>query len=98
MAARLREARRGDELSVAEVHVRSWQEAYRGLMPGEFLAGLDPRDRAGRYRFEAEEGPTTVLALLAEGGDGGDPSLTNSGEVRSGSPPSSRSQVVRGDG
>ena len=47
MAVRLREARRGDELRVAEVHVRSWQEAYAGLMPAEFLAGLDPRDRAG---------------------------------------------------
>ena len=52
MAVRLREARRGDELAVAELHVRSWQEAYRELMPAEFLAALDPRERAGRYTFE----------------------------------------------
>jgi GNAT superfamily N-acetyltransferase len=63
----LREARRGDELRVAELHVRSWQEAYDGLMPADFLAALEPRDRAGRYTFEDEEGPTTVLALDAEG-------------------------------
>jgi ribosomal protein S18 acetylase RimI-like enzyme len=97
MAVRLREARRGDELAVAELHVRSWQEAYRELMPAEFLAALDPRERAGRYRFGSDEaeGPTTVLAVVddrgsevGEGGDGGDPSLTNSGEVRPGSPPS----------
>ena len=94
MAARLREARRGDELSVAEVHVRSWQEAYDGLMPAEFLAALDPRDRVGRYRFEDEEGPATLLAVIAEGGDGGDPSLTNSGEVRSGSPPSPGERIA----
>jgi ribosomal protein S18 acetylase RimI-like enzyme len=86
MAVELREARRGDELAVAELHVRSWQEAYGELMPAEFLAALDPRDRAERYRFEDGEGPTTVLALSAEGGSGGDPSLTNR-EVRPGSPP-----------
>ncbi|HXF31702.1 MAG TPA: GNAT family N-acetyltransferase [Solirubrobacterales bacterium] len=90
MAVELREARPGDELMVAELHVRSWQEAYGGLMPAEFLAGLDPRDRAGRYTFGsgAAAAPTTLLAVIAEGGDGGDPSLTNSREVRSGSPPS----------
>lgn len=67
----LRAARRGDELAVAALHVRSWQEAYRGLMPAEFLDALDPRDRVGRYTFEATEAgaPTTVLAV-AVGEDG----------------------------
>jgi ribosomal protein S18 acetylase RimI-like enzyme len=63
----LREARRGDELLVAELHVRSWQEAYGALMPAEFLAQLDPRERAGRYRFDGEEAPTTVLAVGRDG-------------------------------
>ena len=67
MGVELREARRGDELRVAELHVRSWQEAYVGLMPAEFLAELDPRDRAGRYTFESEEGLTTVLAVDPDG-------------------------------
>ena len=94
MEVELREARPGDEPAVAELHVRSWQEAYRELMPAEFLAALDPRERAGRYTFgsTADGGPTTMLAFddggAFEGGDGGDPSLTNSGEVRPGSPPS----------
>jgi ribosomal protein S18 acetylase RimI-like enzyme len=96
MAARLRQARRGDELAVAELHVRSWQEAYGELMQAEFLAALDPLDRAGRYTFgSTEEGaPTTVLAVVGEGGDGGDPSLTNSGEVRPGSPPSPGERIA----
>ncbi|HWH21210.1 MAG TPA: GNAT family N-acetyltransferase [Solirubrobacterales bacterium] len=78
-------------MAVAEVHVRSWQEAYRELMPGEFLAALDPSDRAGTYTFEAGgDGPTTVLAVasadeVGRAGDEDDPSLTNSGEVRPGS-------------
>jgi GNAT superfamily N-acetyltransferase len=62
----LRKARRGDELRVAVLHVRSWQEAYGGLMPAEFLATLDPRDRAGRYTFEDEDGPTTLLAIASD--------------------------------
>jgi ribosomal protein S18 acetylase RimI-like enzyme len=84
----LREACRGDELAVAELHVRSWQEAYRELMPAEFLAGLDPHERAARYDFEGgEDAPMTVLAVgLGGEGGAGDPSLTNSVEVRSGSP------------
>jgi ribosomal protein S18 acetylase RimI-like enzyme len=100
VAVALRDARRGDELAVAEVHVRSWQDAYRELMPAEFLAGLDPRDRAARYKFEAgERAPTTVVAIAPVDdfggvGDGDDPSLTNSGEVRSGSSPSPVEPVI----
>ena len=93
MAVRVREARRGDEPAVAEVHVRSWQEAYRDLMPAEFLAALDPRERAERYTFEGGEGAATTLVAVVAGDDvcaegaGDDPSLTNSVEVRSGSSP-----------
>jgi ribosomal protein S18 acetylase RimI-like enzyme len=72
VATALREARRGEELAVAELHVRSWQEAYRELMPAEFLAELDPRERAERYRFGAGEagGPTTVVAVEVDERDG----------------------------
>jgi ribosomal protein S18 acetylase RimI-like enzyme len=64
VAVRVREARRGDELAVAEVHIRSWQEAYRDLMPAEFLAALDPAERATRYTFEGgDEAPTTLVAV-----------------------------------
>jgi ribosomal protein S18 acetylase RimI-like enzyme len=71
VAVELRAARRGDELAVAELHVRSWQEAYRGLMPDDFLDALDPRDRAQRYAFESrdETAPTTVLAVVGEEGE-----------------------------
>ncbi len=57
-------------------------------MPSKFLAALNPRERARRYEFGAGA-PTTVVAVEVGGaGDGEDPSLTNCGEVRSGSPPS----------
>jgi GNAT superfamily N-acetyltransferase len=73
MTVELREARRGDELAVADVHIRAWQEAYRGLIPAEFLDTLDVHDRAARYTFEASgpDAPTTLLAVQ-EGEDAGE--------------------------
>jgi GNAT superfamily N-acetyltransferase len=73
MGVELREARRGDESAVADIHVRAWQEAYRGLIPDEFLDELDPEDRARTYTFESPErdAPTTQLAVQ-EGEDCGE--------------------------
>jgi GNAT superfamily N-acetyltransferase len=34
-----------DAPQIAGVHVRSWQGVYRGLMPQEYLDGLDPAQR-----------------------------------------------------
>ncbi len=42
----LRAGRSGDEATLADVHVRSWQWAYRDLLPAEALAGLDRVSRA----------------------------------------------------
>jgi len=63
-AVRLRRAEPGDELAVAAVHVRSWQVAYRGLLPEDYLNDLRPEDRASRYTFgERGRGVRTVLAV-----------------------------------
>ena len=58
----LREAQIGDELAVAEVHVRSWQVGYRGLIADDYLDGLRPEDRAGRYTFGVDD-PLTIVAV-----------------------------------
>lgn len=58
----LREARVGDELAVAEVHVRSWQVGYRGLIADDYLDDLRPEDRAGRYTFGVDD-PLTIVAV-----------------------------------
>ena len=65
MGVELREARVGDEAAVADIHVRAWQEAYRRLIPDEFLDALDPEDRARTYTFESDDpdAPTTLLAV-----------------------------------
>ncbi|MGB6192960.1 MAG: GNAT family N-acetyltransferase, partial [Terracidiphilus sp.] len=61
----MRLAQPDDAMAVARVHVRSWQAAYRGLIPDAFLDGLRPEDRAQRYDFADPDPlkPKTIVAL-----------------------------------
>lgn len=63
----LRDARPEDAAEVAGVHVRSWQAAYRGLLPDGYLDGLRAEDRAARYTFHliGPDDPATTVALEA---------------------------------
>ena len=65
VSVELRRAVPGDEPGVAEVHVRSWQAAYRGLLPDAYLDALQPAERAARYTFAVEDpgAPETVVAV-----------------------------------
>jgi GNAT superfamily N-acetyltransferase len=65
----LRRAVPGDEDAVARVHVRSWQVAYRGLLPDGYLDRLAPADWAALYTF-AEAGPSLPHTTVAVGEDG----------------------------
>ncbi len=60
----LRPAIAGDENEVAGVHVRTWQAAYRGLLPDAYLDGLRPEAGAMRYTFGTADrgGRQTVVA------------------------------------
>jgi GNAT superfamily N-acetyltransferase len=62
----LRPAEPEDAMAVARVHVRSWQAAYRGLLPDDYLDQLRPEDRAQRYDFAALDPlkPRTVVAVV----------------------------------
>lgn len=46
----VRRANPDDADGIAAVHVRSWQGAYYGLVPQEYLDQLDPADRVERWR------------------------------------------------
>lgn len=37
----IRSAEPHDAGAIAAVHIRSWQQAYRDLIPGDYLASLD---------------------------------------------------------
>lgn len=61
----LRDAHPDDAFEVATVHVRSWQSAYRGIVPGAYLDSMRPEDRMARYTFaDTRPGqPRTIVAL-----------------------------------
>ena len=61
----LRSATNADALAIADVHVRSWQVGYKGLLPQEFLDSLRPEDRASQYRLESSD-PSEPLTIVAE--------------------------------
>jgi hypothetical protein len=51
----IRPARMQDVPEIAVVHVRSWQAAYRGLLPQAYLDGLDPAQRIGQWERHAAQ-------------------------------------------
>jgi ribosomal protein S18 acetylase RimI-like enzyme len=62
----VREAQPQDAAEVAGVHVRSWQVAYRGLFPDDYLDGLRAEDCMAHYTFGDDRpgSPTTVVAVI----------------------------------
>ena len=66
--AEIRKATVQDASAIAFVHVRSWQVAYRGHMPDEFLDGLDVEKRANMWR-ELTQDPDKII-LVAEDVEG----------------------------
>lgn len=52
----VRDAGVEDADEIARVHVGTWQSAYRGLMPGEFLDGLSIEQRAQGWRQALTDG------------------------------------------
>lgn len=61
----IRDALPEDALAVARVHVRSWQAAYRGLLPQDYLDALRPEDRMAYYDFANQDAmaPATIVAV-----------------------------------
>jgi len=61
----LRAAEPDDAMAVARVHVRSWQAAYRTLLPDVYLDQLRPEERAQSYDFANTDSrkPRTIVAL-----------------------------------
>lgn len=65
---KIRRAAPEDALVIARVHVRSWQDAYRGLIDDEFLDALRPEHRVPIYEFgAAAAGETETIVAEADG-------------------------------
>ena len=60
----------GDAAALAKVHIESWRETYRGLLPQAYLASMDPRIHARRWRLQLTRARPQDLVLAAEGRGG----------------------------
>ncbi len=67
---RVRSADSGDAPRIAEIHVRSWQAAYRGILPDSLLDGLSAPEREQGWNALLSDGGDLWLTLVAEGSGG----------------------------
>lgn len=58
----IRPATVADAPAIGEVHVRSWQAAYAGLIPDDFLAGLSAASRAASWARLIGDGNRVLVA------------------------------------
>jgi len=66
-AVGVRPARADDARAVAEIHVRTWQAAYVGLVPAAYLAALDVSRYETMWRGRIEGG-TPLLQVATDAG------------------------------
>ena len=57
----IRKATVDDAYGIASVHVRSWQVAYRGHMPDDFLDGLDMGKRMNMWRALTQDSDKIIF-------------------------------------
>jgi GrpB-like predicted nucleotidyltransferase (UPF0157 family)/ribosomal protein S18 acetylase RimI-like enzyme len=67
----VRKASGDDAAAIADIHVRSWQAAYRGALPDELLDGLAVAERARSWREILAAGDERWLTFVAEPVAGG---------------------------
>jgi GNAT superfamily N-acetyltransferase len=60
----------GDALDLAQVHVRAWRETYSGLLPAAYLARMEARLHARRWRSQLTTAYCGDVVLAAEGRGG----------------------------
>ncbi|HZE06041.1 MAG TPA: GNAT family N-acetyltransferase [Solirubrobacteraceae bacterium] len=62
----VRRARSDDASAIAEIHVRSWRAAYKGVLSDELLAGLSVKEREGSWDQVLAGNDHHWLNLIAE--------------------------------
>ncbi|MET8845589.1 GNAT family N-acetyltransferase [Amycolatopsis sp. NPDC004625] len=63
----VRAATVADAPAIGEIHVRSWQAAYDGLIPADFLARLSASSRATAWARRIGDGAGQVLVAEDDG-------------------------------
>ncbi|MDQ2859685.1 MAG: GNAT family N-acetyltransferase [Pseudomonadota bacterium] len=60
----------GDADDLARVHIRAWRETYAGLLPAGYLAAMNPKVHARRWRLQLTRARAGEVVLSAEGRGG----------------------------
>ena len=55
-----------DAESIAKIHTRAWQEAYKHLMPNEYLASLSVDRRADAWKTNLQDPSMKVLVARSQ--------------------------------
>lgn len=63
----IRDARSTDARDIAEIHVRAWQHAYRGLVADALLDGLCVADRAEVWQQQLSDEIHRTLVAVEDG-------------------------------
>jgi ribosomal protein S18 acetylase RimI-like enzyme len=67
----VRRAEPADAARIAEIHVRSWQSSYQGLIAQDYLDGLDPADGRDRWAESLEQADWSRGGILVIADDVG---------------------------
>ena len=67
-ALTVRRAGPEDILQLAQVHVRCWQETYRGMLSDAFLAAVDPEDRLRLWQYLLDRPDPAEAWVASDGG------------------------------
>ena len=62
MSTKVRIATADDARAIAEIHVASWQEGYRGQLPDSYLKSLSADARETRWARSLRDGTAVLLA------------------------------------
>ena len=72
-----------DARSISQIYVDSWRSTYAGLLPDEFLVGLDANARETRWwRHVLADAPGRHVAFVAEAHDNGVVGFASGGPAR----------------
>ena len=63
---KIRQSNTSDTSAIARVRVESWRAAYRGIVPDDFLDGMDAAQWADGYRRFLENPPDRLVSFVAE--------------------------------
>lgn len=63
----VRAAELADVLTIARIHTLSWQQAYAGYVPSEYLNGLTPEGKVPQWEAVLERDDTEVFIAESSG-------------------------------